>query len=284
MGTQWENFLQNLGEWEGSFTRVSPTGTLLEDTPTRLSLEGLDENQRARLTLRFFAPGGDWQKDSPVKEVVQEYQSLGRHLLFFDSGAFSQSSMQLSPVSTFLIEFGFIWGNRRLRAVHQFAVGGEAERFTLVREKRVGAGATENPPLTLEQLLGRWEGSAQTLFPDWRNPETFRTTLEVQRTGTDGVEQRITLASGDERPHEIRSTGRVEGSMLEFEGGAHPVRVLMVPDGASLTFPHRVAVGEMFFVEAGWLIEPTLRQRLISRYSPRGEWSSLTLVTERKVG
>lgn len=284
MGTQWENFLQNLGEWEGSFTRLSPTGILLEETPSRLSLEGLDENRQARFTLQFFAPGGNRETDPPVREVVQEFQSLGRHILFFDSGAFSQASMQLSPVSTFLIEFGFIWGNRRLRAVHQFAVGGEAERFTLVREKRFGAGATENPPLTLGQLLGRWEGSAQTLFPDLRNPETFRTTLEVQRTGTDGVEQRITLASGDDRPDEIRSKGRVEGSMLEFEGGAHPVRVLMLPDGASLTFPHRVEVGERFFVEAGWLIEPTLRQRLISSYSPKGDWSSLTLVTERQVG
>ncbi|MCT7980861.1 DUF3598 family protein [Laspinema olomoucense] len=284
MGTQWENFLQNLGEWEGSFTRLSPTGTVLEDTPTRLSLEGLDENQRVRFTLQFFAPGANRETDQPVRELVQDYQSLGRHILFFDSGAFSQASMQLSPVSTLLIEFGFIWGNRRLRAVHQFAVGGEAERFTLVREKRVGAGATENPPLTLEQLLGRWEGEAQTLFPDLRNPETFKTTLEVQRTGTEGVEQRITLASGNHRPHEIRSRGRVEGSMLEFEGGARPVRVLMLPDGASLTFPHRVEVGQMFFLEAGWLIEPNLRQRLMGSYNQRGEWTSVTLVTERKVG
>ncbi len=282
MGTQWENFLQNLGEWEGSFTRLSPTGTLLEDTPTRLSLEGLDENRQARLTLRFFAPGASWKSDSPVKEVVQEYQSLGRHILFFAQGAFSQASMQLSPVSTLLIEFGFIWGNRRLRAVHQFAVGGEAERFTLVREKRVDANATENPPLILEQLLGRWEGEAQTLYPDLRNPDTFTTSLELQRTGTEAVAQQITFTLGS-RLHEVQSKGRVEGSILEFEEGSHPVRLLMLPDGASLTFPHRVQVGQSFFLEAGWLIEPTLRQRLIGNYSETGEWISITLVTERKV-
>ncbi|MCT7986637.1 DUF3598 family protein [Laspinema sp. A4] len=283
MGTQWENLLQNLGDWEGSFTRLSPTGTLLEETPTRLSLEGLDENRQVRFTLKFFAPGGNRDTDPPVKESVQEFQSLGRHILFFDSGAFSQASMQLSPLSTLLIEFGFIWDNRRLRAVHQFAVGGEAERFTLIREKRVGTGATENPPLTLEQLLGRWEGEAQTLYPDLRNSETFTTTLEVQKSGTDGLEQRITVAGGNHSPQEICSTGRIEGAMLEFEGGAHPVRVLMLPDGASLTFPHRVEVGQMFFLEAGWLIEPTLRQRLMGSYNQKGEWTSVTLVTERKV-
>ncbi|MBD0387112.1 MAG: DUF3598 family protein, partial [Nostoc sp. C3-bin3] len=50
MKSQWECLLQNLGVWEGSFTNFSPEGTLLNDTPSHLSLEGLNNNQTVRLT------------------------------------------------------------------------------------------------------------------------------------------------------------------------------------------------------------------------------------------
>ncbi|NES91376.1 DUF3598 family protein, partial [Okeania sp. SIO2B9] len=36
MKTQWENFLQNLGEWHGSFTKISAQGDIVEDTPSIL--------------------------------------------------------------------------------------------------------------------------------------------------------------------------------------------------------------------------------------------------------
>ena len=34
MSSQWQNFLQNLGEWRGSFTGISPSGAVLKDTPS----------------------------------------------------------------------------------------------------------------------------------------------------------------------------------------------------------------------------------------------------------
>jgi hypothetical protein len=48
MATQWECLLQNLGEWQGSFTRFSPQGGLLEDIKSVVSLEGLNNNQTIR--------------------------------------------------------------------------------------------------------------------------------------------------------------------------------------------------------------------------------------------
>ncbi|MGH2415734.1 MAG: DUF3598 family protein, partial [Microcystaceae cyanobacterium] len=44
MSAQWQYLLKNLGEWQGSFTRFSPQGLLIEDTPTVVSLEGRDNN------------------------------------------------------------------------------------------------------------------------------------------------------------------------------------------------------------------------------------------------
>lgn len=58
--------------------------------------------------------------------------------------------------------------------------------------------------------------------------------------------------------------------------------MLLLPDGASSTSPQQVRVRQAFFLEVGWLLQPGERQRMIRSYSDKGEWSSLTLVTERK--
>jgi hypothetical protein len=43
MRSQWERLLQNLGVWKGSFSRFSPQGELVNDTPSVVSLEGIEQ-------------------------------------------------------------------------------------------------------------------------------------------------------------------------------------------------------------------------------------------------
>ncbi len=102
MRSQWECLLQNLGEWQGSFTQFSLQGKLIEDVPTVVSFEILNDNQTMRQIVRRLPP------NQPIQEKVLEYSSLGRQVLFFDSGAFSQGSIQLSPFSEFGAEQGLI--------------------------------------------------------------------------------------------------------------------------------------------------------------------------------
>jgi hypothetical protein len=83
MRSQWDCLLQNLGEWQGSFTRFSPQGEQLEDTPTVVSFEGLNNNQTIRQIVRRLPP------NQPVDEKVLEYSSLGRNTLLL--------KMALSP-------------------------------------------------------------------------------------------------------------------------------------------------------------------------------------------
>lgn len=272
--------MQNLGEWRGSFTQISPAGEVLGNSPTILSLEGLDSNETVRLTLRYFSPADENYAQPPVRELVREYRSIGRDMLYFETGAFSQGTIQLAPFSEFGGEFCLIAGNRRLRLVQLFNRDGELSSFTLIREKRAGSEAAERPPLTLDGLLGEWRGEAITLYPDWRSPDTYSTVLKLQDLGAGRVAQQLSFGTGS-----VSSTGRVEGNMIKFEDlAAVPVRVLLLPDGASATCPQKVQLRQPLFLELGWLIEPNLRQRLIRRYSEKGEWVSLTLVTERKVG
>lgn len=281
MRSQWECLLQNLGEWQGSFTRFSPQGKLSEDTPTVVSLAGLNHHQTIRQIIRRCPP------NQPVEEKVLEYSSLGRGVLFFDNGAFSQGSIQFSPFSTFGAELGLIDRDRRLRLVQLFDKAAKLEMITLIREHLAGTVTTERPPLTVTDLIGEWQGEGVTIYPDRRSPEVYLTTLQVQQDSDDQLTQRLTINSDGRRnidpaSFSMSSTAKIQGSNLYFNSGSQHYQLLLLPDGASSTSPQQINPRQAFFLEVGWLLQPHLRQRLIRWYDAQGEWSNLTLVTEKK--
>ena len=282
--TQWECLLQNLGDWQGSFTRFSPEGELIEDTPTVVSLHGLNNNQTIRQIIRRCP------SDRPVEEKILEYSSLGRGVLFFENGAFSQGSIQLSPFGEFGAELGLIAGDRRLRLVQLFK-DRKLTTITLIREiadtttsepRQSSPAAAIDNKLKVEDLLGDWQGEAITIYPDRRSPDTYPVQLQIAKNGDDRITQQLTISQGNST-FQVNSQARIEGSLLYFDEGSQFNQVLLLPDGASATCPQEVKSGQAFFLEAGWLLQPNLRQRLIRRYDDKGGWSSLTLVTERKV-
>ncbi|MGV0023600.1 DUF3598 family protein [Phormidesmis priestleyi] len=274
MKSQWDCFLQNLGEWQGSFTRLSPQGDILGDTPSVLSLE-LDDRQTVHLNLR--------REGKP--DMVLSYTTVGGGLKFFETGAFSQGTIQMAPFSQFGGELALLWGDRRLRLVQLFDLDGQLDSLTLIREKRTGSNTPERPlagiskrsPLTLESLLGEWRGSAITIYADLQEPKTYSTTMSLHQEG-DTVTQALSFGDG-----QITSAGTIQGSRLVFDRGSQPVQVLLLPDGASSTCPMQISKGNPLFLEVGWLVESDQRQRLIRSYNSKGEWVSLTLVTEKKM-
>lgn len=272
--SQWDNLLHNLAAWKGSFTRLSPQGQVLEDIPTIVTLEGLNENQTVRQTLQYFSP----TTGELSQEKVLEYSSLGRGVLFFDNGAFSQGSIQYGPFSEFGAELGFIWGDRRLRLVQLFDKESHLSGITLIREHRLNTTAAERPLLTPDQLVGHWQGDAVTLYPNWQPPDRYQTQLSITIEG-DRLMQRLTAGTLD-----LASSAQIEGSRLLFDQGAYPVQVLLLPDGASSNTPLTVPRRQSFVLEAGWLMAEDVRQRMVRRYTPEGGWASLTLITERRVG
>jgi Domain of unknown function (DUF3598) len=272
MKTQWECFLQNLGEWQGSFAEFSPTGELREEIPSLLRLEEIEPGQ-ARLTLR---------RDSPQfpEPLVQEYRSFNQSLLFFETGAFSQGARQYSPVSQFGGEFGLVnaSSDRRLRLVQLYDSASELQFFKLIREQRVGTTAPERPHLQVEDLLGEWQGEAVTMFPDLRSPLEFSSHLQIERQG-DLLQQKLSFGS-----RTIATEATIEGNLLKYHKSPMPVQIVLLPDGASANCPTQVSTGHPFVLEVGWLMEPTLRQRIMRSYDAKGEWINVTLVTERKIG
>jgi hypothetical protein len=276
MDNNWGNFLKNLGEWHGSFTSVSLEGDLLDSTPSILNLEGFENNQLVRFRLRRFSSGG--YSEPPLSDYSQEYRSLGKQAVFFETGAFSKGSLQLAPFSEFGAEYGFVSENRRLRFVQLYDGQGNLSRLILIREFRSGTNARERPPLMVEQLFGQWQGKAWTVYSDWQPSETYATHLEVK--DMDGGRLQQKLSFGDRI---LTSTARIDGNILHFEDGATPRKLLLLPDGTSSNTPLHLKLRQSFFVEVGWLVTDSERQRLIRSYNEKGEWVSATHVIERRV-
>jgi len=276
MENNWDNFLKNLGEWRGAFTRVSLEGEILDSTPSILTLEGLEENQLVRFRLRRFAQGS--YDSEPSQDYIQDYRSVGNQIIFFDTGAFSKGPFQFAPFSQFGAEYGFVAGDRRLRFVQLYDQDGKLSSLTLIREFRAASNAQERPNLTVEQLLGIWEGKAQTVYPDWTPSETFSTHLEIQKIDSDRLQQKLSFGE-----QTITSTAGIDGNKLIFEEGATPRQILLLPDGTSTNAPLKLELRTSFFVEVGWLVEPDERQRLIRSYNEKGQWVHSTFVKERKI-
>ena len=273
MKSQWECLLENLGQWQGSFTRFSPQGELLEDIPTIVSLEGLDSNQKIRQIVQHFLPSGERQ------EKVLEYNTLGRNILFFENGAFSQGSMQLGPFSEFGAELGLIDASRRVRLVQMFDKESNFQKLTLIRETLAGEDNWKTGRLMkVEDLLGEWQGKAVTIYPDFRSPDTYATKLQLSLDQDGRLVQSLNFGQ-----RTISSRAKIDDSILYFEEGLQPIQVLLLPDGASCACPLKLNLGQSFFLELGWLLSVNFRQRLIRSYNNKGEWISLTLVKEWKV-
>ncbi|MEL7330326.1 MAG: DUF3598 family protein, partial [Cyanobacteria bacterium J06559_1] len=215
---------------------------------------------------------------SPQIQVL-DYRSLNRATLFFEGGAFSQGSMQWGPFSEFGAELGLIVGDRRLRLMQLFAKN-ELKPMTLIREGLQGTDATERPKLTIEDLIGTWQGDAVTQYADLRPEARSSTQLTVEQISSDQLRQTLNLGANIPT---ICSIGNVEGNRILFEGGAQPVQVLLLPDGASSTCPVQITPRQPIFLEVGWLLDSQTRQRLIRSYDAAGAWESLTLVKEQKL-
>ncbi|MEC4803010.1 MAG: DUF3598 family protein [Jaaginema sp. PMC 1079.18] len=274
MTSQWQNILQNLGEWQGSFTQLNPQGEIVQDTPTVVSLEGLNNSQTIRQVVRRLPP------NELPQEKVFEYSSLSRSVLCFENGAFSQGSMQWGPFSEFGAELGLIEGDRRLRLVQLYNQS-ECNYITLIREQKAHSHTPERPSLTVDQLLGTWEGIATTLYPDLSPSRTYKTHLHIEKVSSDTIEQKLTFGS-PETPQTLTSTAQIQDNKLIFAQSSLPIQILLLPDGASSNCPLQIRPGNPFVLEVGWLLEPARRQRLIRSYDAKGQWTSLTLVEEIK--
>jgi hypothetical protein len=270
MGSQWQNFLRNLGEWRGSFASLDAEGAILETTPSILTLDAADNDRLVRFRLRRFGPEG--YGSEPIRDNQEDYRSLGRQVVFFAHGSFGKGTLQVAPGTAFGGEFGFVGGDRRHRLVQLHHSDGRFQNLVLIREFRAGTEAQERPPLEPSQLLGRWQGRAATISADWPEPDHADCSVEFQSSSPDQLA--MSCQHGQETN---RWSGRLHGRQLWLDGEPEQ-RIQWLPDGGYHLTPLQVSHRQPFSVEAGWLQNERVLQRLIRRFDASGAWQSTTCI------
>jgi Domain of unknown function (DUF3598) len=274
MKSQWECVLQNLGKWQGSFTRLSPIGEEIEDIPSLISLTGVDENRAIHLSLTRYHPDPSGIPQS--QEMAFDFSEPSPGAIFFETGAFSEGSISWRMGALGGAEFAFKHEDRRLRLIPQYDLDGKFFRLTQIREGRVGTNAPERPPLDLADWLGVWQGEAVTLYPG----STRVSESSTVQTATMTDDRTVTISRSIE--------SQVTESTLTIDPSTptrltnQSTQVILLPDAAYVMCPTQIESGSAIELEVGWSIEPNLRQRLIRTYTDRGDWLSLTFITESR--
>lgn len=246
--SQWDCLLKNIGCWQGSFTRVSATGEIIEDIPSETILKPVEgsDNKTINQTIRQFYASG-------TQEKILEYSSLARSVLFFENGAFSQGSTQLGFNSEFGAELGLIDGNTRRRLVQFFDKAGNL-KLTYIREILADtmpqSTQTTAQTISWEQLQGKWQSQVVTLYADWRSPDCY--TTETQWLDRNRISE--------------------IGNKLNAN-----IQPLFLPDGVASICPAQIQLGKPVNLEVLWMTQPDRYQQMIRHYDDRGGWISLTL-------
>lgn len=266
--TQWQRLLKNEGIWQGSFTVFSPTAQEIKNTPSQLILKSSDNEKTLKLTVTKF--------DSNSQPYESEFTYLNRNIYLFPEGHFAKGSTQFSPYAIFGAEYGFLTSNRRCRLVQLYDPDSQLETVTLIREFRENSNASECPLLSIEQLIGEWEGEAHTVYSDWYESKPYPTKLKIEKQGT----QIIQTTTAPE--FNFTSTGTLQNSYVSFPKNDNEIRVLLLPDGVSTALPLKIHRNQPFMLEFGWLVAENRRLRLIRQYDEKGAWRSITLINEYK--
>ncbi len=253
MKSQWECVLQNLGNWQGSFTHISPQGKILEDIPSHIALTGNHDNSAINLVLTRYYPAAPGSSELLPQAMTIDFSAPGAGALFFETGAFSEGGLYFPTRPRFGAECCLVAPDRqrRLRLVQTFDETGNFDRLTLIREQRQDSDAPERSPLLIDDLIGIWQGTSTILQPQQTEGETF-----MAKT--------------------------VTNNNLEFERDGLDYRTLLLPDGAFSTCPVSIRSGTAFSLEIGWLTSPNQRQRIIRQYDATGSWTALMLMMETR--
>lgn len=280
MASQWDNFRRNLGEWRGSFTSLDREARELETTASILTLEQGNDERLVHFRLRRFADAD--LHGEPSRDNREDYRSLGRQVVFFDSGSFCKGTLQVSPGTVFGGEFGFTHADRRHRLVQLHRDDGLFDQLVLIREWRAGHSEPECPPLQLEQLQGQWSGQGQRITADWPEPEPLACHLEVSLDASGQGQWHSQL--GAEGEHAVlEGHGAVRSARLMGPPSAETQRFTLLADGGYHRTPDQVSHRQAFSVEAGWLRGPGRLERLIRRFDASGAWrESIQLVLQRR--
>lgn len=281
MLSQWQCIRQNIGTWYGSFTKFSPDGEQLKDTPSVLTLKETKLDQTMQLVLKRMPTGGT------TDVTTRSFSAPGPapYVCFFESGAFTQGSAQWRAFTQFGAEMCLKVGDRRARFVimYESGVDGSAqlEYVVLIRETQTDGLQFSEPVMIPEYIMGNWQGTLSVL------PATMSPMIEgVSAWHFDPSSLKCRSTFGEQvvqllLTKELTKEQTALDDIVLFKGDLD-YRLISLPNGTYCLVPSAIEKATKFWIEVGWLRADRMRSRLIRYYDPRGVWTHSALIEDRQ--
>jgi hypothetical protein len=247
----WKNFTdQHLYDWQGIWTRYTPTGEVKESFCSLRHFKGNSEKTEIyQLNKYIYAEDNikeqSWhynQLDNSLSDGMFHPQVESMRGYFFPSGHSAWVTMQVQSGSFLAMELFFRYQHLRHSVGIVYDEQGNLFRTANIREDSTGFPSsywsTELAQLSQRNLQKNWQGSSISITPDLQISDPISTQL----------------------------TWGWEGHKIFF-----------LPDGVSISCPAKVTVGTPFTCVVNWLINETEMHQLIATYDTAGKFQSLTL-------
>ena len=278
---QWTYIRKNIGQWRGSFIQFSSTAVQVSDTPSVLTLAEDRLDQHMSLVLKRTPLG------QPTQTMERDlgYPGAVPYICFLPTGAFSQGAMVRRPWSSFGAEFSLLTDNRRLRLVQLYngTASGEhtLDYVTLIPEYRspaVGPDALDSPPLTLDTVLGTWQGNSLYLPATMDKPHMGSSHWQAPRRGND-----LTVTWGQEsKPTDPKTQRFTPIDPHRWQAADSSLQFWLLPGGASCTVYPQLSKQQGARLELCWYLSSHQRQRLVRDYGTDGNWIGTSLMLETR--
>ncbi|MEM9151414.1 MAG: DUF3598 family protein [Cyanobacteria bacterium P01_F01_bin.3] len=282
---QWACIRQNIGTWHGSFSQFSPTGELVKDTPSVLTLEETEPDKTMELTLERFPKSGE----KTVNRLTFTAPGPAPYTYYFESGAFSQGSSQWSSFGQFATEFSLKIGDKRVRYVIMYestsSYTSVLKYVTLICETPEEDTQFVEETLTAENLLGTWKGEAEVIYAtgepftigvaEWQLSTDLMLVCQEQ---FDEQDQRLSVMSDTEATLSAKTVLPLKATtndQLDYQ-------LMLLPNGAYCLLPQEIKRETAFRFEVGWVSAKGNRQRLIRYYDTRGVWMNSALINDKQ--
>ncbi|MEM8502063.1 MAG: DUF3598 family protein [Cyanobacteria bacterium P01_D01_bin.1] len=277
MFSQWQCIQQNIGTWYGSFTKFSPEGEQVKDTPSVLTLEETDPGKTMRLTLKRTPPGGT------TDVTTRSFSAPGPapYVYFFESGAFTQGSAQWTAFAQFGAEMCLTVGDRRARFVIMYESGmngsAQIKYVVLIRETQTEGTYFKEPAMTPGQMMGSWAGTLSAVYATMEPTATGASKWQFDQTSLICQD-----AFGENTEKLLLKLEQNDASQSVSLKGDLAYKLMCLPNGAYCLIPEAIEKASEFRLEVGWLRAGGRRSRLVRYYDNRGIWHSSALIEDRQ--
>ena len=241
---QWKAVCENLGDWNGTFTRYDDRMTMISQSLSRLEFKQSEEKNCLDFRLRLWDANQGLGGGDPEKEIMMRLKSFTKEYIYFPGGAFCAATLAMKEDEVSKVEFSFIKAKRRHRQVFLFDRTQGVFSRSLIREAD-GLTAPLNDSLMDDSLMvGSWRVSKRTF-------------------------------TNQSWPH---------SSFEEFDSCVDtslPAQLVYFHDRGAASLPSVDDITQAFSFESYWCCDAGLLQKSVIEYSVDGTWqaSSFSVMT-----